>query len=338
MAGRMAEGCSSVEEVVKLFSFNKFFSLFFPQEDAEFVQLKQPATILEAANVMEEHIRRRGPSRDGYHKQNCFQGNTPPPQGNSYKPQRPTEMTHNGLEQKDYISQSTPTDKPFNGGYGNKTTHTYTFTPTCFECGKKGHKRPQCPSQVALVVVDGGQEDLYVEGKIGKSKCGAQITMDDSSLVNPLQYVGEHVLIKGYRKVPEKVPLAKVWLEVGEYSMQREVAVMNDAKEPVLLGMDLGILQYLLVLEKEQRKNVLGKEELVLEEVRSRQEKVLMKVEKVLVTRAEQSRIDELQVQEEEADRISAASPIPLGELFEMENDIYSSEPVDEEAQSTPDG
>ena len=63
--------------------------------------------------------------------------------------------------------------------------------------------------------------------------------------------------------------------------------------------------------------------------MRSRQEKVLMKEEKVLVTRTEQSRVDELQVQEEEADRTSAASPIPLGELFEMEDDIYSSEPVD---------
>ena len=68
MAERMAEDCSSVEEVVKLFSFNKFLSLF-PQEDAEFVQLKKSASIFEAANVMEEHIRRRGPSRDGYRKQ-----------------------------------------------------------------------------------------------------------------------------------------------------------------------------------------------------------------------------------------------------------------------------
>ena len=127
MAERMAEGCSSVEEVVKLFSFNKFLSLF-PQEDAEFVQLKKPASILEAANVMEEHIWRRGPSRDGYRKQNCFQRNNLPPQGNSYKPHRPTEMTRNGLEQKDYLSQSTPTDKPFNGGYGNKITLTNTFT------------------------------------------------------------------------------------------------------------------------------------------------------------------------------------------------------------------
>ena len=68
MAESMAEGCSSVEEVVKLFSFNKYLPLF-PQEDAEFVQLKKPASILEAANVMEEHIWRRGPSRDGYRKQ-----------------------------------------------------------------------------------------------------------------------------------------------------------------------------------------------------------------------------------------------------------------------------
>ncbi len=61
-----------------------------------------------------------------------------------------------------------------------------------------------------------------------------------------------HVLIKGYRKVPEKVPLANVWLEVGENSMQRKVAVMDDATEPVLLGMDLGLLLYLLELEMEE--------------------------------------------------------------------------------------
>lgn len=75
MAERMAEGCSSAEEVVKLFSFIKFLSLF-PQEDAEFVQLKKPASILEAENIMEEHTRRRGPSRDSYRKQNYFQGYT----------------------------------------------------------------------------------------------------------------------------------------------------------------------------------------------------------------------------------------------------------------------
>ena len=48
--------------------------------------------------------------------------------------------------------------------------------------------------------------------------------------------------------------------------------------------MDLGILQYLLGLEKEQRKNVLGKEKLELEEVRSRQEKVFVRDQSLTYT------------------------------------------------------
>ena len=71
------------------------FSSLFPQEGAEFVQLKKPASILEAVNVMDEHIWRRGPSRDGYCKQNYFQGHTSPPQGSKYngRPHRQTKMT-----------------------------------------------------------------------------------------------------------------------------------------------------------------------------------------------------------------------------------------------------
>ena len=46
-------------------------------------------------------------------------------------------------------------------------------------------------------------------------------TMVDSSLVKPTQYVGEHVQLKG-RKVPKKVPLANVWLEVAKHMQRKE--------------------------------------------------------------------------------------------------------------------
>ena len=47
---------------------------------------------------------------------------------------------------------------------------------------------------------------------------------------------------------------AKVWLHLGEYVVKHEVAVSEQLGEAVLLGMDLGLLNYLLQLEQQQRK------------------------------------------------------------------------------------
>ena len=87
------------------------------------------------------------------------------------------------------------------------------FVPTCFGCGKKGHKRPDCPlkqkvgwvnnsgdeSEVARrkkpsersesVIAAIRQPGLYVEGRIGQRACsmhidtGADRTVVDANLV-----------------------------------------------------------------------------------------------------------------------------------------------------------
>ena len=49
------------------------------------------------------------------------------------------------------------------------------------------------------------------------------------------------------------VPLAKVWLHIGEYVIKHVVAVCKDPPQQALLGLDIGILDYLMQLEREQR-------------------------------------------------------------------------------------
>lgn len=49
------------------------------------------------------------------------------------------------------------------------------------------------------------------------------------------------------------VPLAKVWLHIGNYPIQHVVAVCKEPPEPALLGVDIGIPEYIMQLEMEQR-------------------------------------------------------------------------------------
>ena len=41
------------------------------------------------------------------------------------------------------------------------------------------------------------------------------------------------------------MPLANVWIHAGEYSFKQQVAVCEDPILDVLLGLDIGILDYL---------------------------------------------------------------------------------------------
>ena len=82
---------------------------------------------------------------------------------------------------------------------------------------------------------------------------GAQKTVVSADLVELDEYTGESIRLLGFNGEAVNVPLAMVWLHFGDYVFQHAVAVCKDSPEQALLGLDIGKLDYLMQLEKEQR-------------------------------------------------------------------------------------
>lgn len=59
--------------------------------------------------------------------------------------------------------------------------------------------------------------------------------------------------MRGFDGRAVNVPAAEVWLHIGDYSFKHVVAVSKNSLEQALLGLDIGIIDYLLSLEREQR-------------------------------------------------------------------------------------
>ena len=53
MVDRMADFCTIVQEVKCMVSFNKLLSLS-PTDDAEYVRLKKPTSLIEVANFLDD--------------------------------------------------------------------------------------------------------------------------------------------------------------------------------------------------------------------------------------------------------------------------------------------
>ena len=90
---------------------------------------------------------------------------------------------------------------------------------------------------------------------------GADRTVVDANLVEETEYLGGNVTLEGFNGFNVSQPLAKVWIEVGKHRLHHIVAVVDNAPEKILLGMDTGIMRYLLELEVQQMQ---AKEELKL--------------------------------------------------------------------------
>ena len=135
------------------------------------------------------------------------------------------------------------------------------FVPTFFQCGKKGHKRTDCPTKwkvelvgnskqyepivqdtvlsnkdtVSLVVVPVTQKCLYVSGKIGNVECqmrvdtGAGQTIVEAKLVKPSEHLGTHMTLTMADGSTILSPLARVWITVGNYQIHHVVAVAEEA-------------------------------------------------------------------------------------------------------------
>ena len=136
--------------------------------------------------------------------------------------------------------------------------HVHDKVPVCFQCGQRGHKRPDCSNKIARIQIPTGGSCPRVEGKIGRVPCsmlvdtGAEKTVVSAELVQPEQYLGKTIPLTGFDGRKMHAPIAKVWIKVGEYGISAEVAVISNAPEIVYLDVDLGITKYLLELHERQ--------------------------------------------------------------------------------------
>jgi len=81
---------------------------------------------------------------------------------------------------------------------------------------------------------------------------GATQTTVHPNLVPKAQYTGDSILVHLADGSPKECPLAKVWLHLGDRSVQHEVAVLKTGSDDAILGLDLHLHKYLLQLEEEQ--------------------------------------------------------------------------------------
>jgi len=231
------------------------------------VYLKKPASAVELANVIQDYLDGRQHWRDrrsGSHpsgnrlSDRRDDGHRKEGHRSDNRGEASSANSGKGTGEKSGNKPSMPKVKSEVGvGSGSRHSGSGNFQPTCYGCGQIGHKKPECPNQVARVVSPTRQAPLQVEGKVGKEEClmiidtGAQQSVVRADLVKEHEYLGRSVQLVGFNGASVVVPLAKVWINVGKYCIQQEVAVCSSAPEPVLLGLDVGFLDYLLDLERE---------------------------------------------------------------------------------------
>lgn len=87
-----------------------------------------------------------------------------------------------------------------------------------------------------------------------KIDTGADQTVVSADLVDPKFFTGKTMKLVGFNRAKEEVPMARVWLSMGDFLFQQDVAVLKVAMDPVLLGTELGIIEELMDLSKFQRK------------------------------------------------------------------------------------
>ena len=124
----------------------------------------------------------------------------------------------------------------------------------CFLCHNWGHKAKDCPKKVGLVVSDeddAGSDKYNVKGRLGIHECdivldtGAALTVVASDLVPDTALLDSKVRIKGIHAT-EEVPLARLWLTIGDRRLWLTAAVAKEPPSDVLLGQDCAELDDLL--------------------------------------------------------------------------------------------
>ena len=117
---------------------------------------------------------------------------------------------------------------------------------TCYGCGERGHKCPDCPKRVRRVRSPPPKHAFMVLGKIGEIGCkkmvldsGSDIKIINSKLITDDQLTGETITDQTVDDRHIHFPLARVCLYVGDHSIDHVVAVSHTIKDDALLGVDL---------------------------------------------------------------------------------------------------
>ena len=323
MTTRLLEDCKSMEEATAVMTTGKFLSLF-SLEDADYVRQRKPSTTLDYANFMTDRMEMRQQSGDPrpHRYWQPRPDNRPPylsdarkeplfpyPEGNY----QPSPFKHEPTSRPLSPTNRRP-DGPRGGGQD---------TIVCYGCGQKGHKRPDCPRQVRRIASP-RPTALYLTGSIGSTTCknllidtGSVSTIVHPRLVTPEDYTGETTTLSGFGSSPQDWPLAKIRLCVGNHTNDYIVAVSDwIGHDDAYLGMDLGLLDYLIYVEKQQRAHST----------------------EVRVTRAQDAKDQAVQQSDWEATDQSGAAPIPLGDIYDFDDTLFQSNSVEPaQVQAVPD-
>ena len=135
-----------------------------------------------------------------------------------------------------------------------------------------------------------------------------------ADLVKPEEYIGDSIRLLGFDGEAVTVPL---WLHIGEYVIKHMVAVCKDPPQQALLGLDIGILDYLMQLEREQR-----------------EQKEASKLSVNTTTRAQAKAREQQEQKDAELSARDLAQPTPIDSEPEVEAE--SREVIEDEPEIEP--
>ena len=252
---RMVRKCKTETDFRWEMVSGRYLSTYTP-EVADYVRIRQPKTTIEIANLVQQYYDAKPVWRDQRQFRRPFERSGPREDGERVDRKQGEQHERSSGQSK--------------GGQGNqnvakgKEEKESVGAPKCFICGKRGHKKFECPNKVARVTSPGRTGSPKVQGRVGNVECeltidsGALVTMVRADLVQEEDYTGERVTLRSVCGRSFSARTAKVWLHFGDYALKHDVAVSEHLSEAVLLGMDLGLLDYLLQLEKQQRRQELA--------------------------------------------------------------------------------
>ena len=162
----LLQECKTPEDYLREFLLGRLLSLYAP-EVAEFVQLRNWKTGVEAANLIQDHLDNRQYWRDRRQHQNQPWSSRPfnrggatasgfREEGRKQDPASREPVTKS--ESLKYVNSGKAHRDAGSGSSNSPASDRWQngpWIPTCFACGTRGHKRPECPNKVGRIIAPG---------------------------------------------------------------------------------------------------------------------------------------------------------------------------------------